>query len=275
MKINMFISVIVSAATILASCSRSYSEFTDTPIIESYLIPGDYFNLKVSRQLPFSSDVIYSKDNIDSLSITVKNDGNTNILTPAGEGKYVDSTLIVKENTTYEISFTFNSRHVSAYTHIPAKPASFDATANSISITRMDSTSTPGPGPGGFGEMPDPVTLTWNNDDASYYIVVVENIEDTLDPVRDFGDSDRPKNMFRKMPTNASGLQLRPQEFQYFGRHRLILYHVLPDYASLYSQGSNSSLNLTNPSTSISNGYGIFTGMNSDTLLFTVKEKTK
>jgi hypothetical protein len=273
MKINIILSAILAATSILASCSRSYSEFTDTPIIESYLIPGDYFNIKVSRQLPFSSDVTYSKDNIDSLSITVQNDGNTNILTPAGEGKYVDSTLIVKDNTTYEISFTFNSKHVSAYTQIPAKPVSFDATAFSISITRMDSTSTPGPG--GFGEMPDPVTLTWNNDDASYYIVVVENIEDTLDPVRDFGDSDAPKNMFRKMPTTASGLQLRPQEFQYFGRHRLILYHVLPDYASLYSQGSNSSLNLTNPSTSISNGYGIFTGMNSDTLLFTVKEKTK
>jgi hypothetical protein len=65
---------------------------------------------------------------------------------------------------------------------------------------------------------------------------------------------------------------LRPQEFQYFGKHRLILYHVLPDYASLYSENSTSSQNLTNPSTSIMNGYGIFTGLNSDTLYFTVNE---
>lgn len=120
--------------------------------------------------------------------------------------------------------------------------------------------------------MPDPVTLTWDNDDGSYYIVVIENIEETLDPIRDFGDSTRTGNIFKKPPTTASGIQLRPQEFQYFGRHRLILYHVLPDYASLYSENSSSSQNLTNPSTSITNGYGIFTGLNSDTLSFTVFE---
>ena len=76
----------------------------------------------------------------------------------------------------------------------------------------------------------------------------------------------RPGNMFQKPPTTASGLEIRAMEFQYFGRHRLILFHVLPDYASLYSDSQTSSQNLTNPSTSIMNGYGIFTGLNSDTL---------
>jgi hypothetical protein len=120
--------------------------------------------------------------------------------------------------------------------------------------------------------MPDPVTLTWDNEDDSYYIVVIENMESTLDPIRDFGDDTPPGNIFRKPPTTSSGLQLRPQEFQYFGKHRLILYHVLPDYASLYSEKTTSSQNLTNPSTSIMNGYGIFTGLNSDTLYLKVNE---
>jgi hypothetical protein len=47
---------------------------------------------------------------------------------------------------------------------------------------------------------------------------------------------------------------------------------VLPDYASLYSENSTSSQNLTNPSTSIVNGYGIFTGLNADTLYLNVLE---
>jgi hypothetical protein len=61
-------------------------------------------------------------------------------------------------------------------------------------------------------------------------------------------------------------------DFQYYGTHRIILYHVLPDYATLYDSNSTSSQNLSNPSTSILNGYGIFTGLNSDTLFVEVTE---
>jgi len=79
--------------------------------------------------------------------------------------------------------------------------------------------------------------------------------------------------MFRKSTTTATGLELSPQEFQYFGRHRIILYHVLPDYASLYSDNSTSSQNLIKSSMSIMNGYGIFTDLNADILYLSVREK--
>jgi hypothetical protein len=256
---------------VLTACNKGdNSEFSDIPIIESFLRPGEYFNLTVSRQIPFSSDVKYSADDINSLIIKVINNNNNYILTPSGDGKYIDSSLIVKEGERYDLSFTFNSAQVKAYTSIPGKPVNFDQSDISISVDRMSSTS--GPPSGGPGEMPEPVTLTWTNSDKSYYILVIENMESTLDPIRDFGDTLAPGNIFRKAPTTSSGLQLRPQEFQYFGKHRLILYHVLPDYASLYSEKTTSSQNLTNPSTSIMNGYGIFTGLNSDTLYLNVRE---
>jgi hypothetical protein len=129
--------------------------------------------------------------------------------------------------------------------------------------------------PSGSFEMPVPVELKWKNDNASYYIVVIENMEPTPDPIRSFTDSTRPNFIFRERPTTASGLELRPQEFQYFGKHRIILFHVLPDYASLYDNRISSSQNLTNPSTSITNGYGIFTGLNADTLFLQVNVASK
>jgi hypothetical protein len=256
---------------VLTGCRKSnYSEFTDTPVIESYLRPGDYLNLQVSRQIPFSSGVTYSSDDIDNLNIKVTNRNITYTFTPIGNGKYIDSSVVVSEGETYNLSFIYNSRNVSAFTSIPSKPLNFSQSDLSISVNRMDSTS--GPPQGGPGSMPEPVTLKWDNEDGSYYIVVIENMEQTLDPIRDFGDNGPPGNIFKKPPTSSSGLQLRPQEFQYFGKHRLILYHVLPDYASLYSGKTTSSQNLTNPSTSITNGYGIFTGLNSDTLFLNVLE---
>jgi hypothetical protein len=270
MKFRIFIFLLLLISALPACIKKDYSEFTDTPIIESYLRPGDYLNLQVSRQIPFSSNVRYSADSIDNLAIRVIHNDKTYTLTSAGNGKYIDSNLIVKEGETYNLSFTYNSRNVSAYTEIPSKPKDFKQSAISIYVDRMDSTS--GPPAGGMGAMAEPVTLKWDNSDASYYIVIIENLEAVLDPIRNFGENAPPGKMFKKSPTTAAGIQLRPQEFQYFGKHRIILYHVLPDYAALYNENTSSSQNLTNPSTSIMNGYGIFTGMNADTLYLTVKE---
>jgi hypothetical protein len=266
-RIYLLLILVISA---FSGCTKKdSSEFTDTPIVASYLRPGDYLNLNVSRQIPFSSDVRYSSDDIDNLTINVTHNNTVYTLSPLGGGGYVDSSLVVQEGETYNLSFKYNLKNVSAVAWIPTKPTNFTESVKAIYVDRMTTTS--GPPSGGMGSM-TPVTLTWDNADASYYIVIIENMESKLDPIRDFGDETPPGNRFKKSPTTASGIELRPQEFQYFGRHRIILYHVLPDYASLYSENSTSSQNLTNPSTSITNGYGIFTGLNADTLYLNVRE---
>lgn len=243
-------------------------EFTDSPIIESYLEPGNYFTVKVTRQLPFSSDVKYSADDINKLQLQVSYNNSTHVLMPIDSGKYVDSSTIVSENSSYNLSFSYNSKNVSAYTYIPSKPKGFVASVAEISLYKVDATTKPP-----FNDMPDPIKLTWTNTDGSDYLILVENMETTLEPIRDFGTNTPPKNRFKKMPVNTATEQLNAREFQYFGKHRIILYHVLADYAALYNQNSTSSQNLTNPSTSIVNGYGIFTGLNSDTLFVNVKKK--
>lgn len=252
-----------------AGCMKEEKqEFTDSPIIESYLEPGRYLTFKVSRQIPFSTDVQYSSDDINNLPVNVKYNNSNHTLTPLGNGSYIDSSVIVAQGDNYAISFPFNSKNVTAYTYIPSKPANMAQSATEIAIVRRDSTSGP---PTGI-TMPDPIQITWDNPDGSYYLVLVENIETTLDPIRDFGGKTPPGNRFRKPPTNSTSSEIRAMDFQYYGTHRIILYHVLPDYASLYDQNSTSSQNLSNPSTNIVNGYGIFTGLNSDTLYVEVKE---
>jgi hypothetical protein len=269
---KIYITAILSAFLILISCSKETSPFTDTPILESYLLPGTNPIVKIRRQIPFSSSVSYSSDDIKDLQVRLSFGSNSHLLSIQGDSCYTDKTLVIDEGMQYNLSFSFNSKNVSAYTEVPLKPVNFRQSATSISVVRMDGTF--GPPLGGF-EMPEPVELTWTNSDTSYFLLVIENMETTLDPVRSFEGMTPPGNMFRERPTTASGISIRPQEFQYFGRHRLILYHVLPDYASLYDNKISSSQNLTNPSTSIVNGYGIFTGLNADTLYLRVVEAEK
>ncbi len=269
MKNRRSIFLFCSMLLFIAGCKKEENkEFTDSPIIESYLEPGNYFTVKISRQLPFSSGVSYSGDDINNLQLNVTCNNTTHVLTPLDSGRYVDSSTIVQEGNGYDLSFSFNSKNVSAYTYIPVKPQKFTQSVTEISLTKIDGTTKPP-----FGDMPDPISLTWSNTDGSNYLILVENMEPTLEPIRDFGNNAPPGNRFRKMPTTTSTEELNALEFQYFGKHRIILYHVLADYAALYNQNSTSSQNLTNPSTSIVNGYGIFTGLNSDTLYVDVKKK--
>lgn len=246
------------------------SAFTDFPVVEAYLLPGDSVAVKISRQLPFSTDVVYSADDIENLSVSLTIQGSAMLLTPGDSGWYYGYRPGLSEGDSLRLSFTFDERPVTAFTYIPSKPSNLAQTASKMYVPRMDSTS----GPGSMGSMSDPVSITWDNEDASYYMVVVENIEETPDPIRDFGDEEPPGNRFRKSPTTSATEMIRPFDFEYFGRHRVIVFHVLPDYATLYEQSTNSSLNLRNPSTSITNGYGIFTGLNSDTLFINVIEST-
>ncbi len=255
----------------MISCNKSdNSEFTDTPVIEAYLKPGENPVVKIRRQIPFSSVVSYSSDSLNNLDVRIISNNISTRLICVGDTEYIGKSLIIKEGERYDLSFLFNGKTVYAYTNVPSRPTNFAESVKSISLQKTDSTS----GPQQMGSMPDPVALTWDNSDGSYYIVVIENMATTLIPIRSFGSREPPGNRFRKAPTTASGLTLMPMEFQYFGKHRLILYHVLPDYAALYNQQESSSLNLTNPSTSIINGYGIFTGLNADTLYIDVLQST-
>jgi hypothetical protein len=264
------VSIIVSIFLVfffVACSNKEESEFTDSPILESYIQPGDLFNVKISRQIPFSSNVSYSPDDINNLIIEVLINNTTHVLKPLGDGKYIDSSLVSVQGDQFNLTFSFNSKPVSAFTYIPDKPSNVTQSSTTLQIDRVSEGSMPV-----FGNMADPIEITWDNPDHSYYLIVVENIETTLDPIRDFGDVDPPSNFFRKQPTTSGSERIQPLEFQYYGQHRIILYHVLPDYATLYDQNSTNSQNLTNPSTSIVNGYGIFTGLNADTLWVNVKE---
>ncbi|MEI6765910.1 MAG: DUF4249 family protein [Bacteroidota bacterium] len=255
----------------LSSCSKvENKDFSDLPIIEAYLMPGSYPQVNISRQTPFSSSAEYATDDITKLQIFLGCNGTERELSSSGDGVYIDSSELCVTGASYTLRFVYNSLTVSAVTTTPSKPLNFTQSVTEISMERQDSTS----GPPGT-TMPDPVTVSWDNTDGSYYIVVIDCMEETLDPIRDFGDKEPPGNRFREAPTTSTAMEIRPNEFQYFGKHRLILYHVLPDYASLYDVNSTSSQNLTNPSTSIINGYGIFTGMNADTLYLNIRESSK
>jgi len=252
------------ALAILAGCTKTDTGTTykDVPVIEAYLQTGGVLSVKIKHQVAFSSSVT-GQCRLDTLHVSADIDGTTVNLKQGDTGVYTDSTHLLKDGMSLALHFVYNGKEVLAQTTVPAKPTNFTQSATSISIEKISSGSFP---TGGFTQ-PDPIKLTWDNSNGTYYVVLVENIESSPEIIFDTtGRGAPPSNVFRNQPTTSTTYSINSNQFQYFGKHRILLYHLNADYAALYNSNGTSSQNLSTLNSGITNAEGIFTGISADTI---------
>jgi Domain of unknown function (DUF4249) len=245
------------------------------PVVEAYLVAGKPIAVKVKKEIAFTADTSAVQAPILGLNIKVSGDGQTYALKSSGNGLYEsDKSVKLKVGVTYSLSFDYNGKAISASTVIPTKPVGFKSDLASIARTKLDLSS-------GSSTIRNPdenidVNLTWTNPTSEYHFVVADNLETnpvaiiTLPTNSNFQEIIR---RFRSQPVQGTETRLRSQQFEYFGKHNLVLLKVNPDYAALYNSSGTTSQNISTPPTTITNGLGIFTGVNADTLAFIVKQK--
>jgi len=252
----------------LTSCSKDLLtplKADEIAVVESYLYAGDsIISVTVSKVLPFSDDTLDAIEYISGLSLEINGQPMTETETGLyqlnlGAGR-------VKPGDTYKLEFCYYSDSVTSSTTIPEKPVNLSISDSYVYTDRITSSST------GFGGPMEDIDLTWDNEDAAYFYVNVEYLEDSLDYINEnMADLDLP--VFQSMsPIQSSGTRLGMQNFRFFGHYRIVLFRVNSDYANLYQHITANSNNITNPATAIKNGYGVFTGMSTDTVYFEVKE---
>ena len=254
---------------LLASCSKELNtpiSPDNVPIVESYLYAGDSaITVKVTKILPFSQDTIEATQYISGLHLQV----NGSDLTETGSGIY---TLMlgdkqIQPGDTYVLKFVYASDTVSSTTVIPDKPLNYNISSTVIYTERITGTG------GGYPSGPQAdLTLTWDNTDESYYYILIQYMESSRDYINYRYESLDLSDTTSIAPTNTSEARIGIQNLHFFGTYRIILFKVNSEFADLYSQTAINSTNITNPVTLINNGFGVFTGMASDTLNLEVKE---
>jgi len=255
MKKILFIAVIC----LLVSCKKTVvTGFQDKPVVESYLYADESPTVKVSKITPFTSDMVLSNMDVNKLSMVITDvtAGVKYNLSTTGDGVYANKSLTISSGKTYQLSFPYNGMDISATTFAPAKPQNMALSATEISIPQRGQTVG-----GSIGDMPDPVLLTWTNDDQSYYFVYVKNVESVKIPI----DTRNPNgnDFFRNQPTTSNQYEINARSFQFYGMHRVILYKIQPEYVLFFQQNSNSSLSISEIKANVVNGLGIFTAVNS------------
>ncbi|MFN8428936.1 MAG: hypothetical protein U0V04_03065 [Spirosomataceae bacterium] len=255
----------------------------DKPVIEAYLAPGHTVSMKVFTEIPYTTEDSAYSEPISGLKIKITgSDGNSFYLTETETGVYESTQKLGVAGTTYAMSFEHNGRTIAAETILPGKPEGYSMDVTEIyRVARDFSSFTPGQGPpqGGFQqEQFSSINLTWNNPENLYHFIAAQLLDENATQIvtRPSSDSNfpqRPPRRFNNQPIQTESATVNGQSFEYFGRYAIILYKLNADYAALYENQNTTSQNISTPVSTITNGLGIFTGINADTLLLTVKRQ--
>ena len=241
----LFTAIIVLS---LASCQKVELQKTvsNRPILQSFLIPGQKIKLSISKELMFGID--NSLEKLNNLSITLTSNDENETMSFIDSGRYVSNQIRVVENKTYKISFQFNGKTVSASTTVPSKPVGFSIAPLTLELLTTNTTSS--------------LKLNWENKENDYYYISIKNTE--KNPVS-INNQNKDKTT-ESLTTQGNSDEIKSKNFSYLGAHQVILYHILPDYAVYYKDYNTTSSQVKQPPSNITNGLGIFSGLNADTV---------
>lgn len=257
--------IILGAAALLASsCKKQNSaDVTDKPVVIAYLTPGQPVSVKVYQQKGLADTATYGAA-ITGLSLSLSNGTQTVTLTENSAGNYTYSnTTFVASGKSYTLKFSYPSGDVSATTTVPVRPVTYTASRTTINIPLTTSNS-----PGTTDSIA--VTLKWSNPDSLYHAIVFKN------------DDNNPYNLhpqrnglvnFTIDAKTADHYDVYFRTFNYLGVYRAILYSVDKAYGDILTSNANTtSQRLSNPPGNITNGFGIFAGMQADTIKLTLTQ---
>jgi len=270
---------------VLMACNKdnSINSNSNKIVIQAYLYPGEPItNFQITNLLSFeSADTIIRP--ISNAIVSISGNGKTYQLQAAdtnGNYVYKGNDLQILPFNTYSLNVSYQNQQITAQTTVPAPP---DSVALSDSTITYDSTLYTGGGIfSGQGNTLPSLSLSWKNPNADYFYIKIDNLEASPERIS-FGFRRNPSGTsiislgrrFVTQPVQSNSSELRiPNEIQYYGHYRILLYRVTKDYALLYENRQQDSRNLTEPYTNIQNGLGIFTAFSpSDSLFFRVIRK--
>lgn len=261
-----FLLLFISCENTIENTQTENSE--DLAVVSSFLDPNREITVALSTMIPYTEDETSESTSIKNAAVYISHKEVEYLLTEdlenPGVYKSTNPELTLVAQDTYAIHFIYNNVVVSGSTTIPKAPENATLSTNSIEIQEFvsgpPSTTTPA------------VTAKWDNESNDYHTLIIEYLEDNYNPINAFTDSDTYDDLRRTAtePISGDSFELTTRNFPFYGTYSISIYRVNSEYVNLFENISQNSLNLTEPLTNITNGMGIFTGMNAVTLTFEV-----
>ena len=243
------LSILLLAGILLTgACSK---DITRNPqpeaIVQACLLPRQQVSVRISREIPYgSADTLMP---LEGLSPVLVQNQTAHPLTYMGKGLYGNPNISLQEHDSCHLYFQYNDLEVSAHTVIPGRPTGFTCNTDTLKLV-----------PG--GSIPQALEFKWNNTGNDYHMVIVQ-MEGAqpwwVRPVNphQYG----PEPLFTSPTKETIAWISNPITFIPTARYQMLLLRILPEYAVIFNEENNNSLNITDPPNNIINGHGVFTGI--------------
>ncbi len=276
---NIFILIVIYATILGCEKEKLSNGHSDLIVVQGYLYAGktiDSIRLSQAVQLN-SADTLFH--GITNAAVTISTGGKTyNLVASEKEGYYHcnDSSLKIFAGNTYTLDIAYNNQHITAKTIVPETPKGLSLSSKELYVDTSSFMFNP-------NDTSNTLTVRWNNPTKEYYFLITEHSDSTLVPITIVisfnGRTDTISrsnfiNRFQTSPVQDSTFRISTNSVGYYGKYTVKLYKVTKDYASLYQSRTQSSTNLNEPFSNITNGLGIFTSFSAcDSLSFNVVKK--
>ena len=247
----------------LNSCIKQSERYpVPQAIVEGYVSPGKGVSIKITQEI--TAGAMDTLIPLDDLRVQIDQNHIQYTLSYIGKGIYANPNMIIREGDTCRLHFGYNGVEVTGYTIVPTRPTGFTCSSPTVKYKAWQKIVAP-----------ELLEFKWDNPDVEYHTVIIKSIDpDTTRQVivnNHLIYGTEKHNIFTA-PSLENKVAIPTYEnFFWTGKHQVILYKILPEYAVLFNKPNNNSQNLVSVPTNITNGHGIFTGVStSDTLLLTV-----
>ena len=268
--------LIILIIPFLTGCFDTELVFEDQfqPVVEAYIyVDKAITDIHLSSMISFGSDST-GGEKITDAQITLEGEEESWALVHDNYlpgHYYTEAAPDMIPGDTFSLWVELEDVTLAAKTVIPGDPPAVSMSASYINIPKVESMME-------FKQMvmPDPVELSWDNPQANYYFLNIQNIESHPVSIMPDPPPDRPfmtggfAFQMVTQPTNSNFYSISVRELTHFGTHRIIMTSVNEEYVNLYNSLDQDSRELNEPYSNVENGLGIFTAFNSDTLYLEV-----
>ena len=282
---------LLTAAFIVLLCSLACEGDTFRPVNEFVVLQGYVYAGERVRDIRVTSTLgLGSLDSIgkpiDDAEVQLIKGGVCYYLQSAGyfkrpgfyeydtqcpEGDCPDAALKIEPGDSLRLEVMYFDKVAIAETVVPQIPTGLGLQPQTLSVPQGSTGAAEFPDGGLFrNDTTVAVTVTWDDDGRSWYYVSMETMEyvGAIDPANPVYHPKR----FVSQPITGGRFKIGKINITHYGRHKITVYRVTPEYAEFYLTRNQNTRDLNEPSSNVSNGLGIFTAF-SPSIIYLQVEK--
>ena len=262
----------------IAACDELEQPTSNPFVVEAFLTADQQVNdIKIKAAGDLNDEEIPDLP-IDDATIRLMSETDDVLLTyDEGTGKYFldGEDFNINSNDSYSIVIEANGAQATASTTVPEVPTGLELSENTLTIPtlalnfglRQQSRDL-------FNE--EVITLTWTAVPGRSYFVVIEHLEENLDPILPQEIPEESLELlgsfrFISAPSEVASFDIIGIALETYGRHVAKVYMVNQEYVDLFNSATQDSRDLNEPPSNVTNALGIFTAFAVDSLEFMVQ----